>query len=80
MATWVLAFDDPGVDLAVGGGKAVNLGRLTRSGFPVPDGFVVATAAYRSAVAATPGLATLIEAALADGDPTDPVTAESAAE
>jgi pyruvate,water dikinase len=28
------------------GGKAVNLGRLLRAGFPVPDGFVVTTRAW----------------------------------
>ena len=31
------------------GGKAANLGRLTRAGFTVPGGFVVTTAAYRFA-------------------------------
>ena len=78
MPTWTMAFGDPGLDLPTGGGKAVNLGRMTRSGFPVPDGFVVTTTAYRHAVAATAGLADLIDAALAEGDPTDPATAESA--
>ncbi|AQZ65642.1 phosphoenolpyruvate synthase [[Actinomadura] parvosata subsp. kistnae] len=33
-------------DLAVAGGKGANLGELVRSGFPVPDGFVVTTHAY----------------------------------
>ncbi len=28
------------------GGKGANLGELTRAGFPVPDGFIVTTAAY----------------------------------
>ena len=78
MATWTLAFGDPRLDLPTGGGKAVNLGRLTRAGFPVPDGFVVTTDAYREAVAATTGLGDLIEASLAHGDPTDPATAEVA--
>lgn len=32
--------------LAVAGGKAANLGELTRAGFPVPQGFCVTTAAY----------------------------------
>jgi pyruvate,water dikinase len=36
-------------DVAVAGGKAANLGRLIRAGFPVPDGFVVTTRAYRYA-------------------------------
>jgi rifampicin phosphotransferase len=33
-------------DLARAGGKGANLGELVRAGFPVPDGFVVTTAAY----------------------------------
>src|SRR5919112_1690182 len=33
-------------DLALAGGKGTNLGELVRLGFPVPDGFVVTTAAY----------------------------------
>jgi phosphoenolpyruvate synthase/pyruvate phosphate dikinase len=36
-------------DNAVVGGKAANLGRLVRAGFPVPDGFVLTTFAYRAA-------------------------------
>ncbi len=36
-------------DPALVGGKAVNLHRLIAAGLPVPDGFVVTTAAYRSA-------------------------------
>jgi pyruvate,water dikinase len=33
-------------DLVRAGGKGTNLGELVRAGFPVPDGFVVTTAAY----------------------------------
>src|SRR6266566_7207958 len=33
-------------EVAIAGGKGANLGELIRAGFPVPDGFVVATAAY----------------------------------
>ncbi|HZM83961.1 MAG TPA: PEP/pyruvate-binding domain-containing protein [Candidatus Limnocylindrales bacterium] len=32
-------------DVALAGGKGANLGELVRAGFPVPDGFVVTTAA-----------------------------------
>ena len=35
-------------DKSLVGGKAENLGRLIRAGFPVPDGFVVTTRAYRA--------------------------------
>lgn len=34
-------------DVDLVGGKAANLGELTRVGFPVPPGFVVTTTAYR---------------------------------
>jgi pyruvate,water dikinase len=33
-------------DTACAGGKAATLGELSRAGFPVPDGFVVTTAAF----------------------------------
>jgi phosphoenolpyruvate synthase/pyruvate phosphate dikinase len=32
--------------LPIAGGKAANLGELTRAGLPVPPGFCVTTAAY----------------------------------
>ncbi|MET9628050.1 PEP/pyruvate-binding domain-containing protein [Lentzea sp. NPDC006480] len=37
-----------GTMLAVVGGKAANLGQLTRAGLPVPQGFCVTTDAYRA--------------------------------
>jgi pyruvate,water dikinase len=39
-------------DLPVAGGKGANLGELVAAGLPVPDGFVVTTAAYRAHAAA----------------------------
>jgi rifampicin phosphotransferase len=33
-------------ELAIAGGKGANLGELLHAGFPVPDGFIVATSAY----------------------------------
>lgn len=38
---------DDCLDTALVGGKAANLGRLLRAGFPVPEGFVVTTQAFR---------------------------------
>ncbi|MDX8029620.1 PEP/pyruvate-binding domain-containing protein [Lentzea sp. BCCO 10_0856] len=38
--------------LAIVGGKAANLGELTRAGLPVPQGFCVTTEAYRAVAAA----------------------------
>ncbi len=35
-------------DTALVGGKAANLGRLVRAGFPVPEGFVVTTRAWEA--------------------------------
>ena len=44
-------FSDVGLtDAGLVGGKGANLGELTRSGFPVPPGFVVTSAAYLDAV------------------------------
>jgi rifampicin phosphotransferase len=37
-------------DVASAGGKGANLGELLRAGLPVPDGFVITTAAYAAAV------------------------------
>jgi phosphoenolpyruvate synthase/pyruvate phosphate dikinase len=37
--------------LALAGGKAANLGEMTRAGLPVPPGFCVTTAAYSRVVA-----------------------------
>ncbi|MFC7625748.1 PEP/pyruvate-binding domain-containing protein [Microlunatus sp. GCM10028923] len=42
---------EAGTSLDELGGKGANLGRLAAAGFPVPDGFVITTAAYRSQVA-----------------------------
>src|SRR5499426_633792 len=39
-------------DVAVAGGKGANLGELACAGFPVPDGFVLTTAAYAIAAQA----------------------------
>jgi pyruvate,water dikinase len=46
--------------LLVAGGKAANLGELTRAGFPVPAGFCVTTAAYME-VAAGSRIAPLLD-------------------
>ncbi|HWM06471.1 MAG TPA: PEP/pyruvate-binding domain-containing protein [Actinophytocola sp.] len=48
MIAAVLPLDDPAADLATVGGKGASLARLTRTGLPVPPGFHVTTAAYRT--------------------------------
>ena len=47
-APFVLPLAD-GHDSAIVGGKAINLARLINASFPVPDGFVVTTHAFRHA-------------------------------
>lgn len=42
----ILSLDSANADLARAGGKGANLAILTRAGFPVPPGFIVATTAY----------------------------------
>ncbi len=45
---YVLWFDEIDKDdIAKVGGKGANLGEMTQAGFPVPDGFVVTSSAYR---------------------------------
>src|SRR4051794_13676310 len=41
-------------DVQFVGGKAANLGKLIRAGFPVPGGFAVTTDAYRFAMTGSP--------------------------
>jgi phosphohistidine swiveling domain-containing protein len=48
----ILPLDTSKPTLADAGGKGANLARLAQAGFPVPAGFVVATAAYDAFVAA----------------------------
>ncbi|MDR2997020.1 MAG: phosphoenolpyruvate synthase, partial [Microbacterium sp.] len=55
-------------DIPIAGGKGANLGELVRAGFPVPDGFVVTTAAYDAFVAAA-GMDAALERLAADTDP-----------
>jgi pyruvate,water dikinase len=55
--------------LPIAGGKAANLGELSRAGLPVPDGFCVTTAAY-DLVAGDAGLDSSL-AALAETRPDD---------
>src|SRR5918912_1029727 len=63
MKPLVLSLDAIGAsDLERVGGKAANLGELMRAGFPVPDGFVLTTEAYRQAAQA---------AAVDSSDPAD---------
>jgi pyruvate,water dikinase len=66
-------------DLAMVGGKAVNLLRMTRAGLPVPSGFVVPTPAYRMHVQRA-GLDAVIVDQLATVDGRDTASLERASE
>lgn len=48
------------------GGKAAELARLLRAGFPVPDGFVITTAAHRLAAADGTAVPSAVKAALVE--------------
>ena len=65
------------ITLEVAGGKGANLGAMVRAGLPVPDGFVVTTAAYRAFVAAA-GLAPLIATQWQAIDPASAASFEDA--
>jgi pyruvate,water dikinase len=46
----IIPFDSSEATLEQAGGKGMNLARLTRAGFEVPRGFIIATDAYRDFV------------------------------
>ena len=47
MESYVLRFIDPEAEKSArSGGKGANLSKLSRAGFPVPDGFIVASQGY----------------------------------
>ncbi len=68
--TFILSLTDPrALQLDVAGGKGAGLARLLRDGFPVPEGFVVTTDAYRATKAEVlpPELAKALAAVLEPG-------------
>lgn len=79
LPTPLLALATPDATLATVGGKGANLARLKRAGFPVPDGFLVPTSAYRAFVAANQ-IDRAIDAALAGLLADDPAALETAAQ
>jgi hypothetical protein len=77
MTKYVLPLDDPRATLETVGGKGASLARLVSASLPVPDGFHVTTAAYRSFVAEN-DLQAGILAALELVDMSQPATLEVA--
>lgn len=76
---YVLALADSNATLANVGGKGASLARLANAGLPVPDGFHVTTAAYRTFVAANE-LQPRILAALTHIDTSQPATIATASQ
>src|SRR5205814_1661930 len=77
MENFALPFASADVSLATAGGKGANLAALARSGFNVPPGFVLSTAAYRAFVEANaiqPRLLALASSVV----PGDPVSLDNA--
>ena len=77
MKLYILPLSDLDATLENVGGKGMSLAKISRAGFPVPDGFHITTEAYRQFVAAN-GLQTKILAALKDVDISLPATLETA--
>ncbi len=61
----ILPLDSKQATLSTSGGKGANLARLVQAGFPIPDGFLLTTAAYHAFVAAN-DLSAIIEAQVGD--------------
>jgi rifampicin phosphotransferase len=73
----ILKLDSPDASLDRVGGKGASLARLVTAGLPVPPGFHITTSAYRRFVTEN-HLADPILAAVAQAQPGDPATLESA--
>lgn len=76
---YIFALDDSRANLARVGGKGASLARMASAGLPVPGGFHVTTAAYRTFVADN-DLQPIIDAALEQVDLETPSTLDTAEE
>jgi pyruvate,water dikinase len=79
MHTFLLSLNSPDATLADAGGKGMNLATLARAGFPVPGGFIIATAAYRAFISAN-GLAEWLRATASAAPVDDPAGLEATAQ
>ena len=77
-AVFILPLDSHPVPLAVVGGKGRSLAQLVSAGLPVPDGFLVTTAAYRQLVKQN-GLTQKLQKVLSDTTLDDPAAVGRAA-
>lgn len=74
---FILQFADPTVSLANSGGKGLSLSKLTRAGFPIPNGFHITTETYRYFITVN-DLQGKILGALKDVDAALPASLETA--
>jgi pyruvate,water dikinase len=80
MVEYIRWFDElQKTDVLVAGGKGANLGEMVHAGLPVPPGFVVTAAAYRTFIDEA-GLAAAIQTELGALDVNDRGALEAAAE
>ena len=75
----LIPLNSPEADLETVGGKGANLVKLAIAGFPIPNGFLISTVAYRKFVEQN-NLMSLIEEALRGLDFTSPEDLASASE
>jgi phosphohistidine swiveling domain-containing protein len=76
MSNFIFPLMSEALTLETAGGKGANLSMLLRSGFPVPAGFVVTTAAYQAFVANS-GLRERIAARLSSAKLDDPLVLDA---
>jgi phosphohistidine swiveling domain-containing protein len=75
----LIPLDAPDLTLEAVGGKALNLARLARAGFPVPDGFFIPTTCYQDFINQNK-LTTRIMKILVETSPTSPEALSSASQ
>jgi len=79
MQAFILPFNTEAITLDQAGGKGMNLARTALGGFPVPPGFILTTAAYRTFTDAN-RIDAVIQARTHSVDVEDPISLESASE
>jgi rifampicin phosphotransferase len=75
---WIIPLEQAASDVGAAGGKGANLGALIEAGLPVPQGWVITTAAYQQFNQQN-GVFATIEAIGAQIDLEDPASAQKAA-
>jgi phosphoenolpyruvate synthase/pyruvate phosphate dikinase len=73
----ILKFDDATIDLEIAGGKGASLAKLVSAKFPVPEGFIISTSAYKNFVLANK-IQDRIQGVLQKMDASNPASLEEA--